>query len=151
LLKQTDTMNPPLGFHFRIIFKGLPSGSDGEEGFQSINGLEAFMSEDFPYSSEGKKTTGYKTSYSPLILKRAVVSIKESKLNQWIFSCLNKKRPVPLKEAIIELLDENHEPSMRWALKNLLPISWKLGELNAEKTEVLTETIELRYEKLLFL
>ena len=144
-------MYPPLGFHFRIIFKGLLTGSDGEEGFQSINGLEAFMSEDFPYSLEGKKTTGFKTSYSPLVLKRAVVSIEESKLSQWIFSCLNKKRPAPLKEAIIELLDESHEPCMRWTLKNLLPISWKLGELNAEKTEVLTETIELRYEKLLFL
>jgi phage tail-like protein len=143
-------MYPPLGFHFRIIFKGLPSGIDVEEGFQSINGLEAFMSEDFPDSLEGKKITGFKTSYSPLILKRGVMSIKESKFSQWIFSCLNKKRPIPLKEATIELLDEKHEPSMRWTLKNLLPVSWKLSELNAEKTEVLTETIELRYEKLLF-
>jgi phage tail-like protein len=143
-------MYPPLGFHFRIIFKGLPTAAEGEEGFQSINGLEAFITENIPDSKDGKKISGFKTSYSPLVLKRGVVSMDESKLSQWIFSCLNKKRPVPLKEATIELLDESHQPFMRWTLRNLLPVSWKLGELNAEKTEVLTETIELKYEKLLF-
>ena len=143
-------MYPPLGFHFRIIFKGLPDGNDNEEGFQSISGLEAFMSDDFPDSKEKKKSKSFETRYSPLVLKRGVVNINESKLSQWLFTCFNKKRPTPLKEITIELLDESHKPFMRWTLRNLVPVSWKLGELNAEKAEILIETIELKYEELSF-
>jgi len=48
------------------------------------------------------------------------------------------------------LLDASLKPYMSWTIRSILAKSWKLGELNAEKTEVLIETIELTYQELLF-
>jgi hypothetical protein len=39
---------------------------------------------------------------------------------------------------------------MYWVVNNVWPRSWKMGELNAERGEVLLETLELNYNKLLF-
>ena len=50
----------------------------------------------------------------------------------------------------INLLDEEHQTLMYWVINNVWPRSWKIGELNAERGEVLLETLELNYNKLLF-
>ena len=50
----------------------------------------------------------------------------------------------------IVLLNENHEPLMKWKVIHAWPVSWKFGELNAEKSEVLLETLELNYNRFEF-
>ncbi len=141
-------MHPPVNFHFSVSFRGL-AGKDEvhEEGFQSVSGLEAFI--DVFSSGNDKKKQKAVVTYSPLILTRAVVSQERSPFARWLFACIHNNHPTVLKSIMITLLDDEHKPTMAWTLKNVLPVSWRLGELNAERAEVLVETITLKYEKLI--
>lgn len=137
-------MYQPSGFHFRIEFKGLDELNMADTHFQSISGLEAII-------ETNTTNHGDNIVYSSLILKRAAKNLHSSALNRWLFSHFNKNSDVAeLPEATIELLDETSSPYMTWTIRDILPRSWKLSELNAEKSEVLIETIELSYKSILF-
>ena len=53
-----------------------------------------------------------------------------------------------IKEVTIKLLGEDHQPLMSWTINNVWPRSWKIAEMNAERGEVLIETLELNYNRL---
>ena len=142
-------MELPLSHRFRIIFSGLDTSSQEETGFQSIVGLETALHVVPGTRQEGQDV--YASAFQPtLVLRRAVKHYSESPLTRWLHACFNDKQAAPLPEAVIELLDASLKPYMGWTIRSILPKSWKLGELNAEKTEVLIETIELTYQELLF-
>lgn len=137
-------MYPPLGFNFCIKFKGLDDPNMVDSHFQSISGLEAIIERALVNQDDNILA-------STLILKRAARNLQSSPLNRWLFSHFNKTKNIAeLPEAIIELLDETNSPYMAWTIKSISPKSWKLSELNAEKSEVLIETIELSYKAILF-
>jgi phage tail-like protein len=46
------------------------------------------------------------------------------------------------------LLNEEHKPLMTWTINNVWPRSWKIAELNAMQGDVLIETMELNYNRL---
>ena len=56
---------------------------------------------------------------------------------------------MPIPTVHIKLLNEEHQPLMHWTINNVWPRSWKIGELNAERGEVLIETLELNYNYLI--
>jgi phage tail-like protein len=140
-------MQLPTVLYFRIVFRGLDDPGEDDTHFQSINGLHIFL--DNSAVDQTLQTANATVQYSPLILRRAAKSYHSSALNRWLFSWFNKREEKPLPEAVIELLDETHQPVMSWIVRNLVPRSWKLDELNAEKNEILMETIELDYKQLL--
>ena len=49
----------------------------------------------------------------------------------------------------IDLLGEDHQPLMTWTVTNVWPRSWRIAELNAERGEILIETLELNYNRLM--
>jgi phage tail-like protein len=51
---------------------------------------------------------------------------------------------------VISLLDEQHQSLMHWKINNVWPRSWKIAELNGTKGDVLIETLELNYNRLIF-
>jgi len=146
-------MNIPTGFHFRLILEGHDGKELSDSSFQSISGLEVFFLSYFDDSS-AEQTKDDRTSdnkrFSPLQLTRGVRDISHSPLSKWFFKCMNEKEIVALPKARIELLDEEHKPFLVWIVTNLKPVSWRLGELNASKNELLFETFELSYDSLKF-
>ena len=44
-------------------------------------------------------------------------------------------------------MDEKHNTMLKWQLSHVWPVSWKIGELNAERGEILLETLELNYNR----
>ena len=142
-------MYPPVAFHFRVIFNGL-STPKLDIGFQSITGLEAYINTELSNNIDQPKHTSTGVSFSTLVLRRAVVDTKDSPLTQSVFSWIIHETSTPLPEAYIELLDDKHHPYMSWGITNIIPKSWKLGELNAEKSEILIEIIELSYSNIIF-
>jgi len=50
----------------------------------------------------------------------------------------------------ILLLNEKRETMMKWKVIHAWPKSWKFGELNAEKGEILIESLELHYNRFEF-
>ena len=69
----------------------------------------------------------------------------ESGLTKWFQDAFQNLVVVPIAKVNIELLNEAHNVLMRWELSHVWPLSWKVGELNAERGEVLIETLELNY------
>ena len=135
-----------VGFHFRVFFSGFPKGID--VSFQSVSGLDVQVEKEalkeggenhFEHQIPGR------SNYTTLTLKRGILKPKDSALSQWCQKAFQDQIFEPLKIVDIELLDENHNVLMQWELSHVWPVSWKIGELNAERGEVLIETLQLNY------
>jgi phage tail-like protein len=134
-------MYPAIGSYFQVVFQGIDDPNGGDEGFLSVSGLQAGL-------TEMNGVAGATNRGGVVLLKRAVRAKAESALTRWLFSNLEVKNPAPLALARVNLLDESREPFMSWILYSITPRSWRLGELNGERSEILIEEIELYYERL---
>lgn len=160
---------PPVGFHFKIHLtkrvknKSKTTLDDGalaldkefnkpiDIAFQSISGLNAqLQAETYKEGGENRfeHTLPVRTKYSDLVLKRGVVLAGSSELTQWFKLAFDEFKFLP-KDALVQLLgesgDERDKPLMIWNVVNVLPKNWKFGDLNAERGEILIETMELSY------
>lgn len=138
-----------VNFHFEVSFNGLGRGHlDGK--FQSVSGLEIqFDTETVKEGGENRfeHVIPVRRKVSDLVLKRGIMSIADnSLLTGWLKNAYenNKVRPVDID---ILLLNEEQKPLAKWKVIHAWPKSWKTGELNAEKGEVLIETLELAYNR----
>ncbi len=50
------------------------------------------------------------------------------------------------RNVTITLLDEQHQPVLRWLLRDAWPVKLEFGPLNAQANEVAIETLELAHE-----
>ena len=140
-----------VNFHFRVNFDLDASGS--EIGFQSVTGLDSTLeTESVKEGGENGFThvIPVRRKYGPLILKRGLIAPSQSNITQWLQDSFALEIVEPIDQMTIVLLDEEGNPLMNWAITNVWPISWKMGELNAEQGGVLIETLELNYNKLSF-
>ncbi|WP_103069636.1 phage tail protein [Aquimarina sediminis] len=144
----SSTAHQIVGFHFSVFFFDLPGEKEVDIKFQSISGLDVQIEKEtlkeggenrFEHNIPGRR------KYSPLTLKRGVLTPKDSGLTTWCQKAFQELSIEPLSRVDIELLNENHDILMQWELSHVWPVSWKIGELNAERGEVLIETIELNY------
>ncbi len=142
-------MYPPGAFHFRVRFIQPDNSQLTDIGFQSVAGLGAAISATLTGGMPVKDASEV-VNFNTLVLTRAVVDVAASPLSQWVFGWINKTAAVVLPWVYIELLNEEHVPYMKWRISNVTPAGWNLGELNADKSEVLTEAIELAYHDLVF-
>lgn len=145
---DTNTFHQIVGFHFSVFFFDLPDEQEADIRFQSITGLDVQIEKEtlkeggenrFEHSIPGR------TKYTPLTLKRGILRPEHSGLTKWCQKAFQNRQIVPLSRVDIELLNEEHNILMQWELSHVWPASWKLGELNAERGEVLIETLELNY------
>ena len=144
---------PPVGFHFMV--EGVGDGLD--ICFQSVSGLSAqIQTETWKEGGENRfeHTLPVRTKYSDLVLKRGVFKPGTSGWTDWfkeVFTNMlnpNSESEGPFikpRDLTIKLLNENHEPLMTWKVVHAWPKNWKLADLNAERGEVLIETLELNY------
>jgi phage tail-like protein len=152
-----------VGFHFRVIFEGL-KGDDGKPGdtsvasslemrFQSVSGLDASLeTETVKEGGENRfeHVIPVRRRYGPLVLKRGLLRLQDSALSQWFRRAFEDEKVEPLNHVEIQLLNEEHTPLLLWSAIWVWPKSWKVGELNAERGEVLIETLELNYNRFVF-
>lgn len=141
-----------VNFHFSVSFP--VKGATAEDiKFQSVTGLDSTI--DTETVKEGgenhyEHVIPTRRKFGPLILKRGLLSPAASGVTKWLQKAFDDGRYETLPNVLITLLDEEHQPLMHWSINNVWPRSWKIGELNAERGEVLIETLELNYNKLLF-
>jgi phage tail-like protein len=142
---------PTVSFHFRVDFN---FGSPGKDiAFQSVTGLDSTLeTEEIKEGGENRFThvIPVRRKYGPLTLKRAILAPGDSDLTDWLKFAFDDQVVVPLDTVTIALLNQSHKPLMHWTINNVWPLSWKVGELNAEQGEVLIETLELSYNFLIF-
>jgi phage tail-like protein len=155
-----DNAYQVVGFHFAVHFSAGDGGSM-DIRFQSVSGLDSTI--DIETIKEGgenrfEHVIPTRRKFGPLVLKRGLVGPVTSPVANWLKKTFEGE-PFDLttgKEAfqvidtvIIDLLGEDHQPLMSWTVTNVWPRSWKIAELNAERSEVLIETLELNYNRLI--
>ena len=137
-----------VGFHFKVSFLNLPESKGVDVQFQSVTGLDVEIEKEtikeggenrFEHTIPGRRR------YTSLTLKRGILNPKDSGLSKWCQQAFQNLIVEPIGKVNVELLNENHDVLMQWELSHVWPVSWKVGELNAEKGEVLIETLELNY------
>lgn len=135
------TNYPPLGFHFKVEFNHIK----GEFQFQSVSGLS--MELETEKAAEGgenrfKHTLPVRAKYPNLVLKRGL--LVNSELANWCRNAVEGFDITP-SELTITLLNEEHEPLVTWNVVHAWPVKWSAGDLNAEESKIVIETIELAY------
>lgn len=144
-----DYLYQTVGFHFRVIFTGLGDKKDSfDVRFQSVTGLDVQMeTESIREGGENRfeHVVPVRTKYADLVLKRGLLSPKtKSSMTRWCQRAFDRYEIVPINLEVY-LLNESHNAMMKWEVVHAWPKNWKFGELNAERSEVLLETLELNY------
>lgn len=137
-----------VGFHFRVKFLNLPESKEVDIKFQSVTGLDVQLEkETIKEGGENRfeHNVVVRSKYTALTLKRGMLTPKDSGLTAWFQDAFQNLVVVPIAKVNVELLTENHDVLMQWELSHVWPLSWKVAELNAERGEVLIETLELNY------
>lgn len=144
---------PITSFHFRVEFTSL-NGDKYDMEFQSVSGLNAQIeTESIKEGGENnfEHVVPTRRKYADLVLKRGVVNTKKgSALLDWIkaaFAGMDEGRSVKPINLQVVLLNEAHNPLMVWEVIHAWPKSWKYSDLNADKGEILMETLELNYNR----
>lgn len=147
-----DVRRQHLNFHFEVSFSGLAKGHIDSK-FQSVSGLDVQMeTESIKEGGENRfeHVIPARRKYSDLVLKRGVFAVKDnSVLTKWLKKAFDSGLVRPINLDVL-LLDEAHNALMKWKVIHAWPKNWKMGELNAEKGEVLIETLELSYNRFEF-
>ncbi|HET9429748.1 MAG TPA: phage tail protein [Chitinophagaceae bacterium] len=151
---MADNFYQTVNFHFKVCFKFRKQDSENIDiRFQSVSGLDSTL--DTETVKEGgenrfEHVIPVRRKYGPLVLKRGLLKPTDSKLTLWLKEAFDNENVMPIPSIDIALLGTDHKDLMFWTVNNVWPRSWKLGELNAERGEVLIETLELNYNRLLF-
>lgn len=162
-----------VGFRFKVDFIGL--GADGESAdgqFQSVSGLDVSIeTESFKEGGENRfeHRIPVRTKYSDLVLKRGLLLPESGSLvTDWCGRAFDNfgygpymrdpeleerdgqdfnevQKPIVPISLQIALVGELEKPIAVWNVYHAWPKAWKIGELNAERSEVLIETIELQH------
>ncbi len=135
---------PPAGFHFRVEFLDIDT-VDNDVLFQSVSGLSASIeTESIKEGGENRFTHALpvRSQYSDLVLKRGV--LKDSGIVAWCRDALEGFSFQPIT-VLVHLLNEKHEPLVTWNIAHAWPKKWATADLDAEKSAVLIETLELSY------
>ncbi len=147
----TDYFYQTLGFHFKVTFEGLPEGTVEDIRFQSVTGLDVQLdTETIKEGGENRFThtiPGRTNFPSGLTLKRGLLLPGKSGLTKWFHDAFHREQIVPLQTVQVSLLNEDHDVLVKWDLSWVWPKSWKIAEFNAERSEVLIETLELNYNR----
>lgn len=149
--KSPDTFYQTVNFHFSVEFSSIP-GDSVDVRFQSVAGLDSTIdTETLKEGGENRfeHVIPTRRKYGPLTLKRGILKPGDSKVTSWLKKAFDDEIIDVIPTVNIMLLGEDHKPVMKWTINNVWPRGWKVGELNAERGEVLIETLELNYNRLI--
>jgi phage tail-like protein len=135
---------PPVSFYYQVSFNGIGSSAIDAQ-FQSVSGLSAEVTTE-TYKEGGENRFEHvlpvRSSYSDLTLKRGLV--KDSSLIKWFKDTFDSMQVQPITLDIL-LLNEEGEPLMSWNVVHAWPKKWSMSDLDAEKSGIAIETLELHY------
>jgi phage tail-like protein len=134
--------HPYPGFHF-LVEAGFT-----QAGFSEVSNLSSSV--DVVEYRNGSDPTGTAQKFPGLrktgevVLRRGVTGSNE--LYAW-FATINGGQ-VEKRDVVVSLLNEAHEPVMRWLLKDAWPRSYVAGPFNAMASTVAIEQLVLVFDSL---
>ena len=132
---------PQTGFHFAVAFELFPQ-MPTDTRFREVSGLKANV-EVGPAYENAKIEIPTKIQYENLVLKRGV--FVGSGIRLWCIKAIEEFEFQPTN-LIIMLLNADHLPLMNWYVVGAYPIAWEVSAFNAQKSELVIESITLKYD-----
>ncbi|MEX2512687.1 MAG: phage tail protein [Cyclobacteriaceae bacterium] len=140
-----DLNYPQVGFHFLVVFELFPQ-LPNDFRFQEVSGLTATMEME-PIKEGGENRFVHqlpvRTSYSELVLKRG--KFMGSGILHWCKNAIENYEFKPTN-IMISLLNDDHLPLYNWYVINAIPKRLEISGFNAERSEVVIETMALNYQ-----
>lgn len=137
---------PPVGFHFRVEFQGIPGLQKQDAFFQEVTGLSREL-ETESIKSGGENRFTYKLptrgQYPNLVLKRGLFT--DSAIINWANDAILHLDIKPVT-VLVTLLNEKHQPLQTYNCVNAWPLKWSVTDLNAQESRLVVETMELYYQ-----
>lgn len=144
---EKSIWSPPVAFYFRVEFHSDPKIPD--TAFTEVSGLSVELEteslkeggqNDFTYQLPVRGKQG------KLILKRALTEM-DNTLVKWVRGNLESgfsKGFTPLN-ITVSLMDDTGSPAAQWLCDSTYPVKWEISSLNAQKNELVIESLELNY------
>lgn len=138
---------PAVSFHFRVEFSDLEGATGNDARFQEVSGLDAELgTEELQEGGENRfaHRLPKPSTYPNLVLKRGLLT--DTGLIAWFRDAIENFVFEP-KMVYVSLLDEESNPLMTWSFLNAYPLKWSVSSLDANKNEVVVDTVELAYQR----
>ncbi|MBE0638618.1 MAG: phage tail protein [Bacteroidales bacterium] len=133
---------PPVAFHFLVSFE--VSGSDAS--FMEVSGIDSLL-ETITVKEGGENrfhhTLPVRAKYSNLVLKRGMIT--DSAIAKWCQDAIENLAIKPSSVQVL-LLNDQHEPLAGFNFINAWPVKWSISTLDADKSAIVVETLELAYQ-----
>ncbi len=143
--------NDPLPvFCFKVTIDGIV-GTGADAFFRSVSGLK-YETESIPVREGGANDTTFMlvgaTKWSPLVLKNGFTN--SSALLTWRDNWMTGKEMTRLGGTITQFDTSMLKPMAEWSFVRGWPTKWEMSELDASKSELAIETLEITHEGLRF-
>ena len=160
-LRPTD---PPVSYNFKVTLAPSTTTSssmlvsaalaslDSDAAFTQISGLGVQLNVN-QVRSGGINNEVYHlpggVNRGSLTLKRGLASFA-SPLMQWCLGTASGSNFIEPKTIVVMLQDKNpnYPPVMTWMLYNAIPVKWEIDELDAKKSDIVIESIELVFSNM---
>ncbi len=136
---------PPTGFKFLVRFLEIGEIPVIDSFFQEVTGLRANV-ETESYRQADRTYDQFlptKVTFETLKLKRGYT--RNSALSLWVRNAIENFDFLPAT-VHIQLLDRNNGPLASWTVSDAIPVHWGITEFNAESSNLVIESLELKYE-----
>lgn len=138
-----DTPQP--GFHFLVLFEILPQFPQDVQ-FQEVSGLSVDIEMDTRVEGGEHRFVHQlplRTKFTDVTLKRG--KFLGSGVLHWCRQAIEEFTFKP-SNVLISLMDANHVPLYNWYLINAIPKKLDVSSFNAERSELVVETLTLTYQ-----
>lgn len=147
------TYYPPPAFAFSVaVVPGTPPQQQTavDAAFQEISGIDPKV--EIEEVTEGGLNSNVHqlpgvTKHSNLVLRRGYVT-QTSSLARWAAQTVGSTLGTPIQTQVltVSLLGPTGQPMVTWTFQNTWPVKWEVSGFDAQKNEVLVETLEFAYD-----
>ena len=158
-LRPTD---PPVSYNFMVAIAPSTTTSsstvtistlDFDAAFTQISGLGVQL------NVNQVRSGGYNNQvyHLPAGVNRGALTLKRglalltSPLMTWCLETASGSKFIVPKTIVIQLMDKNpvNPPVMTWMLYNAIPVKWEIDELDAKKSDIVIESIEIVFSSMI--
>ena len=158
-------LDPPVSYNFKVTLAPSTTSSssmlvaaalaslDSDAAFTQISGLGVQLNVN-QVRSGGSNDQVYHlpvgVNRGSLTFKRGLATIT-SPLLLWCFVTASGSVTIAPKTIVVTLMDKNpnNAPVMTWILYNAIPVKWEIDELDAKKSDIVIESIEIVFSSMI--
>ena len=151
---MADRKDPLPAFCFKVTIT-IAGAGENEAFFKSVGGIK-IESEVVEYKSAGVNHATYKlqggTKWSNIVLKRGFTDAAGGDaLTNWrkAWTLADNSRARTRATVTVTQLNTKLDPVKTWTIIEAWPVKWELADLDASKSEVSIETLEIAHHGIL--